>query len=154
VLALLSVLLGPACVAAAQLPPPPPASGIHPEVAELVTLVDQHRRSVGCAPLRWHEELAAEAQRYSVDMATRDFYGHVDPDGLDLQRRLARAGIAWRLAGENVARTEHGAEQALYLWLQSDRHRHNLENCRFTHHGAGLSSGRWTHLFLAPPRGS
>jgi uncharacterized protein YkwD len=117
-----------------------------------VDRVNKHRLAVGCRPLLWHDELAAEAQRYSEDMASRGFYGHLDPDGLHLTARLARASIAWRLVGENVGRTDQGSEQVLYLWIQSDRHRYNLENCRFTHHGVGYRDGHWTHLFLAPPR--
>lgn len=118
---------------------------------EFVERVNRHRAEVGCRPLFWHAELAGVAQRYSERMATEGFYGHADPRGRTLVARLRGAGIGWRHTGENLAITEHGAEQVLFLWLQSARHRRSIENCSLTHHGVGLHEGRWTHLFLTPP---
>lgn len=117
---------------------------------EFVERVNRHRAEVGCRPLGWHPELARLAQRYSERMAAEDFYGHADPEGRTVVARLREAGIGWRRTGENLAITEHGAEQVLFLWLQSDRHRRSIENCALTHHGVGLHESRWTHLFLTP----
>lgn len=132
-------------------PSAPLPGELAPEVKEFVERVNRHRQEVGCRPLLWHEPLAAMAQRYSTRMATEGFYGHDDPEGRTLIARLNDERIGWIGAGENLAITEHGAEQVLFLWLQSDRHRRNIEDCSLVHHGVGLHRGRWTHLFLTAP---
>lgn len=158
--ALLVPLLLAACTTGWSSPslpgsPPPssrgPAPGeVHEEVARLVRLVDQHRARVGCAPLVWDARVAAVAQAHSDDMRRRGYYAHVDPDGRTPVMRLQAAGIGWRETAENIARTGFGAEQVLALWLQSRGHRANLENCRLTRHGVGLSGELWTHVFVTP----
>lgn len=131
-------------------PAAPPPGGLHPEVRQLIDDVNRHRRSRGCPALQWHAGLGEVAQRHSDDMLHRGFYGHVNPDGEDLGARLEQARIRWYgQAAENIARTALGAEQVLYLWLQSPSHRANLENCRLRYHGVGLAGDRWTHVFLS-----
>lgn len=138
----------PACVL-----PPPPARGSASaagEVAVFAEEVNAHRRAIGCPPLEWDPTIAGVAQRHSEAMRTRGFYGHTDPEGRGFTARLTEGGVAWIGAAENIARTSFDAEQVLYLWLQSRGHRENIENCRFTHHGVGLSGEYWTHVFVTP----
>lgn len=138
----------PGCtLSLAQVPVAPAGSG---EVADFVARVDAHRRSIGCPPLQWDTAVAAAAQGHSEAMRTRGFYGHSDPEGRSFMDRLGVAGVRWIATAENIARTSYGAEQVLYLWLQSRGHRENIENCRFTRHGVGLSGEYWTHLFVTP----
>lgn len=42
------------------------------------------------------------AQAHSNDMITRNFFGHVNPDGDGPQQRATKAGITYGV-GENVA---------------------------------------------------
>jgi uncharacterized protein YkwD len=85
-------------------------------------------------------------------MATRSFFGHVNPDGESPFDRMRRSGIRWAgPAGENLAFAGSDAAEVLRLWLDSDGHRANLEDCRYGFHAVGLSDGYWTHLFLADP---
>jgi uncharacterized protein YkwD len=125
-----------------------PPAGTDAGVREAVAAINDHRRSIGCRPLAWDEELAAVARRHSEDMAARGFYGHRTPEGAGPVERLAAAGIPWRATAENIARTEFGAEQVVYLWLQSESHRTNIENCRFDRHGLALVRDLWTHVFV------
>ncbi len=125
---------------------------LDPEFAVVSMLVNRHRERVGCLPLVWHEEIAAVAQAHSRDMEMRDYYDHVDPNGEDLQHRLSRGGITWNgIAGENLAIGTVDGRIAFILWMDSPRHRAIIENCAFTHHGLGLSDGRWTHVFVQDP---
>lgn len=138
--------------AACVLPAPPPAGSAagRGEVAVFAEEVNEHRRAIGCPPLEWDPTIAGVAQRHSEAMRTRGFYGHTDPEGRSFTDRLDDAGVAWIGAAENIARTSFDAAQVLYLWLQSRGHRENIENCRFTRHGVGLSGEYWTHLFVTP----
>lgn len=42
--------------------------------------------------LIWNEQLAAAAKRKAQDMANRDYFDHVDPDGLGMNHHINKAG--------------------------------------------------------------
>jgi uncharacterized protein YkwD len=121
-----------------------------PRIREFVQRVNQQRREAGCPPLVWSPRLAAVAQRHCEDMAARGFFGHTNPDGASPFDRLGDAWIEYSRAGENVAAGYRTAESVFQDWLKSRRHRANLDDCAYTHHGVGYFEGRWTHLFLTP----
>ena len=121
-------------------------------VSALVIRVNQHRGSIGCPSLQWHAQLATVAQAHSEDMATRSFFGHVNPEGESPFDRMRRVGIRWVApAGENLALAGDDAADVLRMWLDSEGHRGNLEDCRYGFHAVGYSEGYWTHLFIANP---
>lgn len=126
--------------------PPPPA----PEAEAFAMRLNQHRQQVGCAPLRWHAGASEVATRHSEDMHARGYFSHISPEGLSPFDRLARAGIQYRSAGENIAHGYTSADAVLTAWLNSNSHRANIENCSFTHHGLGQQGLYWTHIFLRP----
>ena len=128
-----------------------PEVDLDPQVEQFLSLLNAHRADVGCSVLTWNGAVAEVAQAHSVDMATRSFFSHINPDGDTPFDRLSEAGVAFSSAGENIAHGYATAEAVLAGWLNSPGHRANIENCSFTHHGVGLVDGRWTHLFLQNP---
>jgi uncharacterized protein YkwD len=129
-----------------------PTSNVDPAVASFASLVNAHRRSVGCPDLIWHDKVAAAAQAHSDDMAQRDYFSHDTPEGKTPWDRLHDAGVTWSgPAGENIAMGYTSAQSVLDGWLASPGHRANIENCAFTHHGVGVKDGRWTHDFVTDP---
>jgi uncharacterized protein YkwD len=128
-----------------------PAASGSAAVREMVELVNEFRRSRGCAPLAWLEPAAAAAQGHSDDMARRNYFDHVSPEGQQPWDRLAARGVRYRAMAENIAWSpEQTARQTLRGWTESAGHRHNLENCAYTHHGIGLRDAYWTHVFVTP----
>lgn len=120
-------------------------------IADMVRLVNAHRRARGCTELAWLEPAAAAAQSHSDDMARRNYFEHVSPEGQRPWDRLTARNVRYRLIAENIAYTPGaGARETLAGWLQSPGHRQNLDNCGYTHHGLGLREARWTHLFVTP----
>jgi len=145
VFALAAAALGAATPAPAQTPAGPEA--------RLHELVNRHRESIGCLPLRWHEPSAAVAEARSTDMVARRYFDHVAPDGRTVFDQVAAAGIeAWGSIAENIALTQAGAPSVLELWRDSPPHRRNLDNCAFTHQGLGERGGVWTQILLAQPK--
>ena len=126
----------------------------HPPISEetemrsFVRLMNEYRQKHGCAPLQWDARVAAVAQRHSEDMARRRYFHHNDPQGVSPFDRLRSAHVGFRSAGENIAAGQITASQVLNDWLNSSGHRQNIENCRYTHHGLGLSNTYWTHDFV------
>lgn len=142
---LLPAILALAAPAAAQAPGGPEA--------RLHDLINRHRESVGCLPLRWHAAAASVAEARSVDMIARRYFDHVTPEGRDVFEQLADAGVeAWGSTAENIALTQAGAPSALEMWRDSPSHRRSLDNCSHTHHGLGERGGVWTQILLAHPK--
>jgi uncharacterized protein YkwD len=120
-------------------------------VQEMAQLVNEHRRARGCGALVWLQPAADAAQGHSADMARRNYFDHVSPEGQRPWDRLVARGVSYRSMAENIAWTpEQSARQTLQGWIESAGHRQNLENCAYTHHGIGLQSAYWTHVFVTP----
>jgi uncharacterized protein YkwD len=120
-------------------------------VEEMARLVNAHRRARGCPALAWLQPAADAAQAHSADMARRNYFDHVTPEGQQPWDRLTARGVRYRLMAENIAWTpEQSARQTLQGWINSPGHRQNLENCAYTHHGIGLRNAYWTHVFVTP----
>lgn len=144
---------GPASGGGSAAPGGSASAGGAATVEEMTRLVNAHRRSVGCAPLAWLQGAADAADAHSADMARRSYFDHVSPEGQQPWDRLAARGVEYRMVAENIAWTpQQGAAQTLRGWINSPGHRRNLENCGYTHHGIGVRSAYWTHVFVTPPQ--
>ncbi|MER7520259.1 CAP domain-containing protein [Streptomyces sp. NPDC126499] len=113
--------------------------------AEVVRLVNVERAQVGCGPVRSDSGLAALAGAFSADMAARDFFHHIDPDGATPWSRAAKAGIT-NLGAENIARGQVDAAAVMKSWMASDGHRANILNCDYKELGVGVhfaEGGPW-----------
>ncbi|QES56876.1 SCP-like extracellular [Streptomyces venezuelae] len=125
--------------------PRPPLDGHSAEEAAVVDLVNQERALAGCGPVRANPPLATLAGAFSLDMATRGFFGHEDPEGNSPWDRAAKAGISG-LGGENIARGQGDAEAVMKAWMNSPDHKANILNCEFRTLGVGVhvaAGGPW-----------
>jgi len=134
-------------------PPPttrPPTSSAPVDPADpaamelrVVELSNQERAAAGCnRPLVVDNRLAAAAQGHSTDMATRNYFSHTTPDGVDFAARITEAGYP-RPAAENIAKGQRTAEQVMQSWMNSDGHRRNILNCEYAAIGVGLDTRGW-----------
>jgi uncharacterized protein YkwD len=117
---------------------------VHAWALEAAALIDQHRATLGCAPLRWHDQAAAVATAYARQMNDEAFFGHVDPAGTTLKQRLMRGGVSgYRLAAETIAAGQDNPHKAI------------VEDCQFDHVGVGFHAGDgpyreyWTAVFVS-----
>lgn len=136
-----------------------PVETVHPEAAmarDVLTMANQARESNRLPPLAWSDGLAQVARYRSDDMVTRDYFSHVDPDGVDPFMLLRRMGIPHQRAAENIAwngaPANSAASRAMEAWLTSSGHRANLLEVSHRRTGVGVSqkaSGAWifTQLF-------
>jgi uncharacterized protein YkwD len=117
----------------------------------VLALVNQERQTAGCAPLTSNDRLRDAAQAHSDDMAARDFFDHVNPDGTDPGRRITAAGYRWSTYGENIAKGQQTARSVMTSWMNSPGHRANILNCAFKNLGVGVHQGDggpyWTQDF-------
>ena len=121
-----------------------------PAIQEFVRLVNEKRRSMGCAELKWDSRVAAIALDHSADMVSRHFFSHTNPDKKGPSERLQESSLSFSSAAENLARHAKTAQEAFDAWLRSPGHRRNMLDNRFTRHGVGRVNDRWTHVLIKP----
>lgn len=123
-------------------PTPTPQSQISTNISQveqdIFNLTNEQRQKNGVAPLTFSNEIAAVARAHSKDMNDRNFFDHVNPDGLDPFQRMSIGGISFSTAGENIA----GGQSASIMitnWMNSPGHRANILNPSFHKIGVGVS---------------
>jgi uncharacterized protein YkwD len=129
---------------------------------EVLTLVNKQRISgATCGnassfdpthPLVMNADLQVTARNHSLDMATRDFFDHVNPDGEDPGLRIAATGYSAVTWGENIAWGQPSPEQVVASWMSSSGHCANIMSSSFTEIGIGYDPAHiWTQVFAKPP---
>lgn len=107
--------------------------------------INQVRQEHRLAPLKWSAKIAGQARSHSSRMLAGRFFSHEDPRYGDPGRRLRRAGIIWRLCGENIFEEQGEADpvrSAVRGWMRSSGHRKNILTRGFTETGVGVAIGR------------
>jgi uncharacterized protein YkwD len=126
--------------------PAPAAAGAEDQV---LALVNAERAAAGCGAVSADPGLAALARAHSEDMRDRDYFDHVNPEGLSPFDRAERAGMSAR--AENIAYGQPGPADVMAAWMDSSGHRANILNCDLTRLGVGIADGNggpwWTELF-------
>jgi len=117
---------------------------------EIYTLINWERAKAGLAPLLvWDDRVAAVARAHSVDMATRNFVGLTNPDGLSPPDRLRNAGISFSLCGEIPATVFNRTPETLIRELIDAGAGVVILNPDFTRLGVGYHNGYITITFVA-----
>ncbi len=129
------------------------------EMDEMATLINDARADAGLAPLT-RTLLGLVAIEHSKDMACRDFYDHVNPDGETPADRVVEMlgdeyAPPYRWIAENIG-VQSTARAQFDQWMASDGHREHILDDRVDELGLGLvhiSQGStytdyWTAVFL------
>lgn len=112
----------------------------------ILCLLNVERARAGLVPLRRNAQLELASQRHSRDMATRKFFEHSSPEGIDPQQRMLAAGYRSDNAssGENIAwGTGPKATPAAIvdLWMHSPPHREDILRPAYVDVGVGMAPG-------------
>lgn len=118
------------------------------QILDLVNVI-RHRNNL--PRLRWNEQAAQVARQHSREMKENHYFDHVSAiTGWDPFERLRQAGLAYQLAGENIAAGFVDAIEAHESWMNSLDHRTNVLEKAFTDLGVGVVSEYYTQNFLTP----
>ncbi len=93
---------------------------------EIMRQVNRYRANHGLGLLRIDPVLNIMAQGHSDDMAARDYFGHVTPNGKTVGDRATRAGYPWRTVLENLAAGQEKPSDVVKGWINSPPHRKAL----------------------------
>lgn len=85
--------------------------------------VNAYRARYKLRPLLANDDLNEAAQAHSNDMAVKDYFAHIAPDGSSVAERAERAGYPWRYILENIAAGQTTPEEVVRGWIGSDSHR-------------------------------
>jgi uncharacterized protein YkwD len=105
-------------------------------------LLNAERARHGEAPLSQNAMLQQAATLHSLDMATRKYFEHRDPDGVQPAARIVHAGYPPILVGENLAWGEVAKStpaSIVALWMKSPGHRANVLRRGYREIGIGMA---------------
>ncbi|NUR98838.1 MAG: CAP domain-containing protein [Kribbellaceae bacterium] len=122
--------------------PPTGGGGTNAQERQVLDYTNQIREQQGCGPLKLDSALVEAAGKHASDMVRRHYMDHTNPDGQDPGDRMKAAGYRGSTWGENIAAGYDSAEKVVAAWMQSDGHRKNILNCRFTTIGIGYDPGQ------------
>jgi uncharacterized protein YkwD len=125
----------------------------------VLTLVNAERTALDLHPLRANTLLERSAQAYGEDMRRRNFFGHTPPEGTTPRERIEAQGYGtvsqgdcncrgFRVSfGENLAKGQDSAEQAVRDWMESPDHRANILSPVHEELGVGIALPYWVQHF-------
>lgn len=116
--------------------------------AELFERMNDARSAEGIPALAWDDALAEVAVARGESLIRDQYFDHYGPDGSSAFSELSARGIAYRLAGENLARNNYGGATtvavAFEALMASPGHRANILEPRFSRAGvAVVRDGRY-----------
>lgn len=132
----------------------------------VIALVNQRRAAGATCGTTYHPPVGAlafdpliriAARCHSLDMATRDYFAHLSPEGDDVGDRLYEVGYAWQAAAENLGGGPLTPAEIVAGWMSSPGHCTNIMTATYTETAVGYVAvdgsdwyTYWTQVFAAP----
>ncbi|MEI2367561.1 MULTISPECIES: CAP domain-containing protein [Niallia] len=119
-------------------------------VSEVIDLTNAERKKQGLPDLQAYPELNNVADMKAKDMNDKGYFSHTSPtygSPFDMMRDF---GITYESAGENIAQGQRTPEEVVNAWMNSEGHRANILNNKYTHIGVGFDEGgyEWVQMFV------
>jgi hypothetical protein len=111
--------------------------------AVLVDLANEDRNDNSLQGLTINPVLTAAAQAKANDMAEREYFAHVSPDGKNSWYWFREAGYSFLYAGENLAVNFSDSKDVEKAWMNSPTHRANILDGHFTEIGIATAEGSY-----------
>jgi hypothetical protein len=137
------VVLAGAVVFAAEASQAVAESFLADDEAQMAALVNQHRAGVGLSSLVHNDALRTIARRQAQRMVVAGYIYH-NPD---LRSEANAAVPSWLLLGENVG-VGPSVEMVEEAFLNSAKHRENIETARFNNVGVGAMASQDGGLYF------
>ena len=109
---------------------------------QVLHLVNLERTEAGLAPVVKSDALSKLAADYACRMIEGAFFGHTDPDsGFGPGERAVAGKYLFWSVGENLAAGQSTAADVMRVWMESDSHRANILDHRWTEIGIAVRVG-------------
>lgn len=145
----LSITLGLAIVlASAAIIAPTTATAAGGPAGDVFSITNTQRTQAGLRPLVSDPALDAAAAEWARHLAATCTFEH----STSAWRSARIAPSGWSASGENIAAGQPDANAVVVAWMNSDGHRANILNARYTGLGVGYATGScyrtyWVQIF-------
>lgn len=117
---------------------------------QVAELVNAERTKAGLNPVTLDTEITSAALVRAKEIERS--FSHTRPDGRGFSSVLTDSGIKFNGAGENIAWGQRSPKEVMQGWMNSEGHRANILNPKFTKIGVGHyqnTAGRnhWVQIF-------
>ncbi|HLU21737.1 MAG TPA: CAP domain-containing protein [Bacillaceae bacterium] len=124
--------------------------GVNKYVATVIRLTNEERSKAGLPALKADSALNNVADVKAQDMYEKGYFSHTSPtygSPFDMMRDF---GISYSAAGENIAQGQKSPEEVVKAWMNSEGHRKNILDNKYTHIGVGYEQGgnQWVQMFI------
>jgi uncharacterized protein YkwD len=123
--------VGPSCVEIAE-----PSTTTQKAMYDAL---NAYRQQNGLAPLIYSKRLEAAGQAQVIDLWTRNYFAHVNPDGQDPGQRAVAVGFCHKYVGENLAAGQKGVDSVMTAWKNSPGHNENMLESQYVYVGMAFS---------------
>lgn len=128
-------------------------SNLSANAQEVIKLVNKERNAAGLSALAENSRLSEVAQAKAEDMMKNGYFSHISPTYGSPFEMMKTFGIAYKSAGENIAKGQKTPAAVMNGWMNSSGHRTNILNVSYEQIGAGFckdSSGvaYWVQMFI------
>lgn len=106
----------------------------------LLDSTNKQRTTNGKPILKLNDKLTSAAQTKANDMAKRNYWSHVTPDGQQPWFFIQNAGYSYQKAGENLAYGFDTSSDTVTGWMNSKSHRENLLDSAYSEVGFGYAN--------------
>ncbi|MBI5817033.1 MAG: CAP domain-containing protein [Candidatus Yonathbacteria bacterium] len=108
----------------------------------VINQTNNERTAQGLSTLSENSKLDASAEAKVDDMFAKQYFEHVSPSGVGVDKLAENVGYAYIVVGENLALGNFKDDKALVTaWMNSPGHRANILNIRFEEIGVSVKKG-------------
>ncbi|HNV97543.1 MAG TPA: CAP domain-containing protein [bacterium] len=119
---------------------------ISQESQKIVMLTNEMRQSLNLTLLKENTKLTQSAIWKVQDMAVKQYFAHISPDGKKLSNWFNKSGYDYKFGGENLAMGFSNAEDVMSAWYKSPSHYKNIIDPDFNEIGVGISTGLYNNI--------
>lgn len=139
---------------------PPPVITTPTGSQQLLALINSARQAAGVKPVLTDSRITTIAQGRSSDMAARNYFEHVTPEGKSFEDFLKEGGIRYKFGGEILSKNNFRADlapaKAYDFFANSPSHKAIMLEARFTSVGVGEAKDAkgyyvYTVIFVQTP---
>lgn len=119
-------------------------------IRQVVSLVNQQRSANGLSAVKLNDTVSAAAQLRAEECAAS--FSHTRPNGASCFTALREMGVNYSGAAENIAYGQDTPQEVVNAWMNSDGHRKNILNGKYTEIGIGYAvingTPYWSQFFI------
>lgn len=109
------------------------AGALADKSSDVLDLVNSERKAAGLKTVKLNDDLNRVAELRAAEIAEK--WSHTRPNGEAWKTAFAEEGVSASYRGENLAKGQYSADKVVDDWMDSEGHRANILNKKFTKMG-------------------